>query len=81
MRERKGKRVKGWFDLSKDSNPFELFNQVGANLALKNVVEEIPEQPAVIVEALEGDFLSNIVSDVSHWEERREDRKWKKEKE
>ena len=54
-------------DLSKDSSPFDLVKQVGASFTLENVIEEITKQPAVIIEALEGDFLSNIISDVSHW--------------
>lgn len=53
-------------DLSKDTNPFEFVNEGGANLTLENVVENVAEHPAVIIEALEGDFLSNIVCGVRH---------------
>lgn len=53
-------------NLCKDSNLFELFNEVGANLTLQNIVEKIAKQFAVIVEALERDILCNVVSVVRH---------------
>lgn len=63
-------------NLSEDSSSFKFFHKLAPNFALQDISEKVAKQFTVIVEALEGDFLGDIVSGIRHlWNARESEEK------
>lgn len=53
-------------NLSEDPSPLDFLHEIGADFPLQDVVEETAEQLAIVFEALERNFLRDIVRRIRH---------------
>lgn len=53
-------------DLGEDPLPLDVLHEAGADLPVEDVVEEVVEEAAIVLEGLETDLLRNVVGGVRH---------------